>query len=344
MASKPTWFEQLLWGKSVKGWSDLAHAATRYKYVMLTGKPPERWPEQWHAGTSYKHYRQPTAEVVEVWKHRINVISSKPFRWPDQFHVSTRKRDTSTADSGGIGTGTPLQAGTDQMRTLSYGWATWGQKAFSKIPRPRSGRYWISGAPAPAYDRNAIIAGPDGLVYELIQFDPDAIENPVTNQALGLGVFRDGELVEGKPTGAGRVANSAFVWDQTSSSRPHTQAIILSDYYGHDGLLPASMPGRDVPHIGDYFALDPNSASARAMIALGGECAARALALINHGCKVVDRSGYSDVKDNSKDIGKAPHPTTMSVQAGTWARDNNLPEFTVALEDLRYVTDFEVAQ
>lgn len=338
---QPNWLLKLFFGQQVGYWSDFAHMSTGYRYVTLTGRPPATWPETWHVGTGWVHYRQPEAAKIAVPKTRWRSVETVAFRWPELFKGAViRQSDPGRANMYGQGPGLPIQAGTSEMRSVTYGWAVYGEQARTKIPKPASGRYWLSGAPKPAYDKTAIVVAPGGTVYELIQFDPFAGESPVSNQALGVGVFRDGLLVEGKPTGAGQVANSAYIWDRLSADDPHTQLLVLADYNGHDGLLPSSLPNYDVPKIGDLFVLDPRSASAKNMLAKGGDCAARASALIAFGARVLDRSGYSDAGNNSTQTGSKPHPPVLMVQAGSWP-GSNIGEFEVALEDFRFVTSFE---
>lgn len=343
MAKQPSELEKFLFGKKVSNWSDLAHFLTGYKYLMLTGKDPRVWPEVWHERTSWKHYIQPDAEAIYVPKVRKRSIESRSFWWPEMYlGVTIKQTDPGGANLYGTGTGMPIQMGTDSMRNVTYGWAVYGQQSKMKIPTPASGKYWIGGAPRPAYDKNACIVAPSGDVYELIQFDPNAPETPITNQALGIGVFRDKELIAGKPTGAGKVANSAYSWDVTSSKRPHTQRLVVADYYGHDGLLPPEDKlGYDTPKINDLFILDPDSKSMEKMLALGGDCAERAWALTTWGCEILDRSGYSDTKASEFKIGKVPHAPTLSIQAGSWPEGSNIAQFEIAIEDLRYVTYYE---
>lgn len=339
---QPNAVEKLLFGKKVKNWSDLAHFLTNYKYVLLSEKAPEKWPAQWHEGTSYKYYVQPEAEIVAVPKVRWRAMETVKFRWyPPFVGISTKPSDPSGASAAGHGSGLPMQMGTDQMRSVTYGWAAYGEQNKIRVPKPAKGDYWIGGAPKPTYDRNCCIVSPSGEVFELIQFDPDQPENIFMNQALGAGRFRDTELVEGTTTGAAQVCNSAYTWDRRSKSNHHTMGIILFDYNGHDGLLPSIAPGYDIPKVGDLFALDGESKSAQDMLRKGGECAEMALSMMEYGVRVLDRSGYSDVKDNAKDIGKEPHPCVIKIQAGTWP-GSNIAEFTIALEDLVYVTSHQV--
>lgn len=336
----PNFLERLLFGQDVNYWSDFAHWATGYRYVNLMKRPPETWSIALHQGSGWKYYVQPNAEFVSVPKIRWEVEDTINFRWPELFKgMITEKSDPGKANMYGQGSGYPMQMGTDKMRNVTYGWAEYGEHFVMKIPTPAANTYWISGAPTPSYDKTCCIVSPSGDVYELIQFDPTATETPFTSQALGIGKFRDLQLVEGKPTGAGQVSNSAYVWDRMSANKPHTTAIVLPDYNGHDGLLPATITGYDVPKIGDLFTLDPDSKSAREMIALGGDCAKLAKAQIKYGVRVVDRSGYSDVKNNKTEIGKQPHAATIMVQAGRW-EGSNIGMYTIRIEDLEYVTSY----
>jgi hypothetical protein len=189
------------------------------------------------------------------------------------------------------------------------------------------GRYWITGYPAPQFDRRCIIVGPDGDVHELLQFDQDAPERAAgwAQQALRYGRFRDGELVDGQPITASRLPGHVYVWGPGSFEEPHTQALVLDNYVGGDGDLTTG------PVCGGWYALDPTSDSYQAMVALGGECAARAVALATYGLRVIDRNGIG------RPAHLGPNVASLLTQAGTWTAATNLHRFRVPLTDLRRV-------
>lgn len=337
---QPNWLERLLFGQEVWQWSDFAHQLTGYKYVLASGRDPRNWPTAWHQGTGWKNYVQPDAEKVSVYKTKWKTIETVKFRWPEEFrNVSAGMSDPSKANMYGQGSGIPLQMGSDQMRSLTYGYAEWGQQKKAKIPKPVSGKYWIEGDPSPAYDKHCCIVAPSGDVFEMIQFDPNQPENAFMNQALNMAHYSEGELVDGTPVCAGQVSMTSFMFDSRSAVNKHTLGLVLFDYYGHDGLLPISKPGVDIPKIRDQFALDPDSESARKMLSMGGDCSAVAQCLIEYGCIVLDRSGYSDVKNNATEIGKKPHPSGFLVQAGSRG-NSNIGYFNIKLSDLNLVASY----
>lgn len=340
MTAQPNWFERLLFGQNVWAWSNFAHTATGYRYVTLAKRDIKDWPRDWHINTGYKYYVQPYAVKIAVPKVRKKIVESRSFVWPDMFKaMEIVQSDPGGANMYGQGPGIPLQRGTSSKRTITWGWAAYGEQNRMEIPKPESGKYWISGDPNPSYDKTSMVVSPDGVVYELIQFDQNAPETPFSNQALNAGGFKDGKLISGRPTGAGGVSNAAYLWSLSSNQNPHTQALILPDYNGADGLLPSEKNGYDVPKINDLFMLDPDSESAKNMFALGGDCAIRARALVEYGCEVVDRSGYSD--SSGSEIGTKPHNPELTIQAGKWPDGSNISKFKIDIKDLRFVTYFE---
>lgn len=226
--------------------------------------------------------------------------------------------------SSGVGSGTPMQRGRVEGRLLV--WGQWAENR-TRIPLPVLGGYWTTGYPTPNFDRRCIIAGADPReVCEIIQFDVGGSE-----RAWSFGRWYDGELIEGKETTATRLPLHPFVWGPGSSNRSHAQALVVADYVGADGLL------SDGPRAGDWVALDPASLSYRRMIAAGGECASRAIALVLYGARIIDRSGYADTVHDPTRVGSVPHPPKLHTQAGSWVESTNLHKFSIALSDLKRV-------
>jgi hypothetical protein len=235
--------------------------------------------------------------------------------------------------SSGVGQGTPMQRGRVETRSLTYG-GGYGkfESNRTRIPLPVLTNYWLSGYPSPTFDKRCIVAGADPReVVEMNHLDPWLPELPagMPQQALGFGRFYDGELIEGEACTATGLPVHPYCWGPGSSSNSHTQALVVADYVGADGLL------TDGPLAGGWFALDPASLSYRRMVAAGGECASRAIALVIYGCRLIDRSGYADA--GSREVGTIPHPPKLHTQAGAWVASTNLNKFEVALADLRRV-------
>jgi hypothetical protein len=192
------------------------------------------------------------------------------------------------------------------------------------IPLPKDGnRYWITGYPVPAFDKRCIVMGVGGTVYELIQFDQDAPvrEAGLPQQALNRGTWVNGYLVDGVATTAADLPSHAHIWGRGSMENPHCQAFTVQDYIGGDGTDEFKKLYPDGPRCGDWFYLPKDSASYLEMVAKGGQCAARAIALNTFGAKLIDRGGR----------------TSFLTQAGTWARATNINQFTINIGDLRLV-------
>lgn len=238
--------------------------------------------------------------------------------------------NSGAVSSDGRGPGTPMQNGRIATRPLTYGRWT---KTTTRIPLPAQGGYWVTAWPTPMFDERCIIAGPDPReVVEMLQFKPDqSADLPAgfSQQAQQFGRWYDGELIEGSATTATGLPAHPYVWGPGSLERPHAQALVLADYVGADGNLDVG------PVAGDWYALDPSSLSYRRMIAAGGECAARAIALVIYGCRLIDMSHYEDVP--SGQVGNVPRPPSLHTQAGSWVASTNLAKFSVALSDLKRV-------
>lgn len=275
------------------------------------------------AATGWRGFAIPRNEQVDCPKacERVNhpVIDAD---WGAMAGQVVSDLSTHRVPSSGVAAGTPMQLGTDVFRTVWWGGGYGKSEQFrATIPKPRLGRYWVTGYPVPMFDRRCIIAGNDGSVHELIQFDQDAPKRApgLPQQALGYGRWRDGVLVEGRTITASDLPGHMYVWGPGSAAAPHQQGLVVADYQGgKDGQLTRG------PVCGAWYALDPLSESYRQMIALGGECAARARALAELGCRITDRNGGSG----------GPNLLT---QAGAWTAATNLHLFRVPLSDLRRV-------
>jgi hypothetical protein len=293
------------------------------------------WQRFLHTVTAWNTYRQPPAERVDVPKAQAKVIESVPYDWPGPFvSLEIRGSRYDRANPSGVGSGTPMQNGLAATRPLTWGWAKWNQQYRADIPRPAAGWYWTTGYPSPTYDRHCIVAAPDGTVHEMIQFDPFAGPGgpPLPNQALGWSMWRDGEMVGGKPTTATGHPCYPYIWTSWSHLDPHEQRLVLHDYVGADGALTVG------PIADTRWVLDRNSVSYAAMIALGGDCAARTEALATFGCRLIDRAGYVDANVESKRVGTQPLPPSLTAQPGRQWGLTNAHLFRVALADLRLVT------
>jgi hypothetical protein len=289
----------------------------------------------WHMLTGWTTYTQPPAERVDVPRARSRVLESVPFDWPEAFRPLTISVGKCyTANRKGVGSGTPMQNGLATTRSVTWGWSAHGEQEHARVPRPASGWYWLTGHPSPLFDRHCIITAPDGSVHELIQFDPFAAPGgpPLPNQALGWGLWRDGELVDGKASTATGYASHRFIWTPWSHEDPHEQRLVLHDYVGADGALSVG------PVAGTRWVVDRDSVSYAAMVALGGMCAMRAEALATWGARLIDRSGYEDASVESREVGTRPQPPSLTTQPGRQWKGTNMHRFRVDLSDLRLVT------
>lgn len=293
------------------------------------------WERFLHTITAWSTYTQPNAERVEVPRARSRVEESVPYDWPEVFRpLSITGSKGWAANHRGVGSGTPMQNGTAATRSLTWGWAAYGQRDMTTIPRPASGWYWTTGYPSPYFDRYCIVAAPDGSVHEMIQLDPFAPTRqlPWPNQAGGWGRWVDGVCVDGRPGTATGYPVHQFLWTPWSHLDPHEQRLVLHDYVGADGALTVG------PVAGERFRLRRGSPSHNRMVALGGDCAARADALVHYGCRLIDRSGYEDASVESREIGAKPHPPSLTAQPGRQWKAMNGHLFSVDLVDLELVT------
>jgi len=321
---------------------------TRFFLSMFYGGNPDYWSETAHRNTGWEFWKQPDGEMVPVWKDRTLVGASikDSFEFPTSTFVDIATNKSYVVDTTkdvfkhssslwmGSYNGEPMQYAKVEngiliTRSVSYGYP-WFQNQYANVPLPASGRYEHCGGPNVASDRHVCIFDPvTREVHELIQFDEHAPDTPVTNQALGWGVWKDGVLVEGDSVTATETAISSVIWDRNSRNAPHRLGMVLSDYVGADGTL------TNGPEAGGIFYLPSESESYKAMFALGGECAALAKAASDYGIKLFDRSGYgSETINNGAPVRKTKTPTIVT-QWGAWNRTTNLDKLHIRLHDLR---------
>lgn len=323
----------ILWGFDVNNWSALAHKMTKWEY----------WP-------------QPDGEKITLFKIKTKVSevpAASTVPWQEAAH---RNRDgervTIPALSAGIigyftglweGTygGEPVQMGArdksnvPMYRAATYGYAEYGDHFMVPdpgLPLPASGRYEHCGGPNIASDRHVNIVDPaSGNVHELIQFDDTAPDTPISNQALAWGLWSpDGKLLRGTASTATGTSITSMLWDRTSRERGgHRLGLVTADYVGADGTL------TEGPIAGEIYYLPRDSASYKAMKALGGECAAIADALADYGCLLCDRNGYGD--SDNRTPGKLPKAPAVGIQWGAWARNTNLDKLRIPLSELRMI-------
>jgi hypothetical protein len=282
--------------------------------------------------TRWKNFKLPVGEHIPCYKDRsvvkdVLLNANETIFWASNT-TQSRPTDPGKVNHQGVGSGTPMQLGQLETRMVTWG-SGYGRYNQWKthIPLPLLGsRYWITGYPSPQFDKRCIIMGPDGLVHELIQFDQDLGILPagLPQQALNRGTWDNGVLKDGVAVTASGLPGSAYVWGPKSSEDPHVQAFTVQDYLGGDGTPEFAFMYQEhdnLPRCGDWFYLDKESDSYRLMVDKGGECEARAKALNEHGCRLID-------------IGAS---TSFLVQAGTWANNTNIREFTINLNDLRRI-------
>ena len=71
------------------------------------------------------------------------------------------------------------------------------------------------------------------------------------------------------------------------------------------------------------------------MLAEGGICAVIAQALVTHGCRLIDRSGYADAPADQ--VGTRPQAASLQFQAGAQLQRTNIKRLDIAVTDLRLV-------
>lgn len=272
-------------------------------------------------------------------KDRRLVGTTKSCDWAHMSDHMTNRQNVAQVGSDGVGSGVPIQQGRLDTRTLYWGGGYGRVEQYTTtIPKPRSGGYWTTGYPLPAFDRHCIIveAGDPTIVHELIQFDPNAPRRDKgwPQQAMGWGRWKDGFLIDGRPTTAPDLPQHPYIWGPGSADNPHMQGLVVDDYLGADGSKAFAARYPNGPKAGGWYALDPRSTSYARMWALGGECRARAEALAHFGCRITDRKMTTADLVNMNSKIQTPHLLT---QAGGWAGRTNNHQFSVALADLREV-------
>jgi hypothetical protein len=338
---KPNWIERLFFGQNLWAWSDFAHRFTGGKYLLAARPDVSKWQRWEHELTKWRHFILPEGDVVDVFKFREPVKTSKVSEWPEMIRDQVIDfRDPSKVNHFGQGSGTPMQQCGNETRPLTYGYAEWGKQEHTRIPAPtpadpNAPAYWVRGYPTPAYDRHWTGVAPDGSVHECIQLDPNAEPTlpPFPNQALGWAKYVDGVKVAGTGATVLGLPSSAYTWDFNSSKNPHQLWMVLCDYIGGDG---ARQEGSAWPTVGKRYCLDRNSESYKAGIAEGGECAAFIEAAATYGCKLGDRNGYVDTGHKVGTQPRAPH---LSLQAGRQWATTNIHKARIRLGDLREVTE-----
>lgn len=327
---QPNWFLKLIFGQNVAYWSNFAHAITGYAYYILAHPDPTTWPMEAHRATGWVHFQLPPAEYPSVPKFRDKVTAHTPMSWPGGWENNKVARtDYSKVNYLGNSSGMFIQRGTDQKRSLSWGYAEYGQQSHTEIPLPESGTYYKVGWPTPSWDHHCIVVAPDGAVHEMIQFDPNhpgGTVPPLPNQALGWGVWRDGKIIDGVAVTGYGFPHHAYIWDRYSSEAPHELAIVMANVIGGDGDLPPTGPG---PKAGERLVLPRSSTTYISMKAKGGECAALAEAAATYGLRVIDRNHYE--KDGT------PKPATIHVQVDSSWASTNIGEFELLVTELARV-------
>lgn len=245
--------------------------------------------------TNYQYWKIPAAENVDPPRIFGKVVPNGPITWESRITSDHTVGYRGKPQADGVMTGLPMQWGVSTLRSVTWGWAKYGQigandpKFKGKIPHPKSGWYWLTGTPVPMFDRGAIVREPHltkKIFHELVQFDPFQAENYISNQALTWGKFEDMVLVDGKASSATNTPIHPYVWTPWSKENPHRMSLVVDDYIGADGELAEGGPGVIA---GSLVMLDPNSKSYKDMVALGGECEAIARAAATMGCLVADR-------------------------------------------------------
>jgi hypothetical protein len=268
--------------------------------------------------TNYQYWKIPPAENVDPPRITDVVKRGERIPWP-AYQQLELINFTGKPMKDGVMTGRPMQWGLSTQRTISWGYKEYGYKYFTKLPNPKIGYYWVTGHPVPMYDRHCIVREPSttGKVFhEMIQLDPYVDPNSIiSNNALGWGKFVDGTLVDGTYSTAPDIAAHPYVWTPWSKEKPHRVALTVTDYEGADGDL----VGQGVK-AGSLVLLDPESESYKAMIALGGECAAIAKAAAIYGAIVIDRGGTP----------------SLAIQPGSQWAATNINKLKIAQGDFIY--------
>lgn len=279
--------------------------------------------------TNYQYWKIPLAENIDPPRIRERVTADGPINWePEVVDLYVDFRGRPMAD--GVMTGIPAQWGIEQTRSLTWGYAIWGQIGAkdpdyrTRIPRPKTGWYWTTGYPVPSFDQGCIVREPHPdytVIHEMVMFDPFQPENIFSNQALTWGKWVDGKLVEGKSSSATGGSISTYLWTPWSSQNPHRLSIVVWDYIGADGTY----VDKGV-EAGRIIMLNPNSDSYKDMVALGGECEAIAKAAAEYGVLVADRR-----------VGvNTPGGGSFRIQPGAQWQNTNLSQLKIRQGDFIY--------
>ena len=164
-----------------------------------------------------------------------------------------------------------------------------------------------------AWDRHCIIVGPDSII-EMIGFDPRY------NTCLGYAeIGLDGALLPGSDGWmcAGQVSIARHTITADSFTNPHVSGIVIPDYSGWDGSLPAGV----FPKVGDRLRL---AQVPLAVSLIGGHALAVAKMLHTHGCRVIDRSGGP--------------VATLWVASGAHLNGSNIDQLRLPLSSFHLVT------
>lgn len=284
LPTPPTMTKAQTAARKLIGWP-LFHLLTGFEYMLCQKPDPAKWSTAEHVVTQWRWWPVPPADDVDLPRVRDRVTETRPLDWPALFDGRRLTWGPMRPGRDGVMSGTPIQQGGPDTRSLTWGYAGWGRQERTRIPIPEVGWWWLRGHPRPSFDEHTTIVAPDGDVHELIKFDPTAPPGgpPFPNQALSWALWRDGELVDGNAMTAARLPQHVFC--RRALEHGHQSAVVLTDYVGGDGEL------TEGPVCGMWVALDRDSDSFRRMTALGGECAAVAEDLATFGARVIDRTG-----------------------------------------------------
>ena len=321
---------------------------TRFWLTLLYGPNPDFWSEFAHRATGWEYWKQPDGELVPMWKDRTKLpILSKTEPYPSSYGINanTKERYLIKTEHHTIGAamglwqgtygGEPVQMakvenGKTVFRSVSYGYS-WNQDLYAQVPVTQN-PVQHCGGPNVASDRHVCIYDPNsGEMHELIQYDEVVGDTIFNNQALGWVKFKDGKKIAGTNATASGESITGMMWDRDSRLDLHRLGLILGDYVGADGSLESG------PKINDIYVLPADSPSYKAMVKLGGECAAIAVAANTYGLKVVDRSGYDDPGSTHTAPGKNMRAPGLWIQWGSWYRTTNINSLNIKLHELRRI-------
>jgi len=280
--------------------------------------------------TNYKYYTVPMAENVNPPRITKKVRpTGERVRWEANTLNKEIGGYRGTPGSDGVMTGTPIQWGTDKKRSLTFGYAEYGNigalnPAYkTKIPLPKLGWYWITGHPVPMFDKICMIREPhptDVIIHEMIQFDHYQPENNISNQALDWGKFVNGVSVEGETISATKQSVSNHLITPWVQEKPHRPSMIVRNYIGADGPNTGITLTEETGGIraGSLVMLDPNSDSYKSMIAKGGVCATIAQMCVDYGVLVADIGNSMGFRIQPGAQWKNTNISEMQIKATDW--------------------------